>query len=54
MDGEDNDDPHSYDTPWENNWCYSSSGDTITTTTKTPQYSTLLPPGKEYLRFQIE
>ena len=52
MDGEDNDDSHSYDTPWENNWCYSSSGDTITTT-KTPQYSTLLPPRKEYLRFQI-
>ena len=53
MDVKDNYDSQSYDTPWKNNWCYSSAGDTITTT-KIPQYSTLLPPGKEYLRFQIE
>ena len=53
MDGNYNDDSQSYDTPQRGKYCYSSFGDTITTTI-TSQYSTLSPPGELYLCFHIE
>ena len=53
MEGRDNDGSQSYETPWKNNCRSSSLGDIITNTT-TPQYSTLHPPIKYYICFQIE
>ena len=48
----DNDDSKSFDTSWKNNCRSYYFGDTINTTA-TPQSSTLTPPGKIYLCFQI-
>ena len=45
MNGKDNDDSQSYETHQKNNFCSSSFGDTIATTT-TPRPSTLPPSGK--------
>ena len=51
-DEKDNGDSQPYEIPFKN--CrFSSFGDTIPTTT-TPRSSTLPPPGKEYICFQIE
>ena len=53
MDGKDDDDSQSLETPQKNNSRSSSFGDTISTKT-TPQLSKLHTTGKKYLCFRIE